>query len=198
MAFHESFGAFIGTSHPMLQVYEIIECAAKSTATVFITGESGTGKELCAEAVHRLSSKSGGPFVALNCAAIGRDLLESELFGHVKGAFTGAISDHAGAVSQANGGTLFLDEIAEMSPDMQTKLLRFLQNLTYRKVGANRTETANVRIVCATNKSPREEIAAGRLRQDLYYRLHVIPIHMPALRERPSDILDLADYFLKF
>lgn len=191
------FGSFVGTSPIMQQTYDVIQSAAKSNATVFITGESGTGKELCAEAVHKLSGRSSKPFVALNCAAIGRDLLESELFGHVKGAFTGAISDHDGAVSQAHGGTLFLDEIAEMTPEMQTKLLRFLQNLSFRKVGGSKTETANVRIVCATNKNPIEEIKAGRLRQDLYYRLHVIPIEMPALRMRRSDILDLADYFLK-
>jgi DNA-binding NtrC family response regulator len=115
----------------------------------------------------------------------------------VKGAFTGAVADHEGAVAQAYGGTLFLDEIAEMAPDMQTKLLRFLQNLTYQKVGSSKTEKANVRVICATNRDPLEEIRTGRLRQDLYYRLHVIPIHIPPLRSRPTDIIDLADYFLK-
>lgn len=191
------FGGFIGISQPMQIVYDIIENAAKSSATVFITGESGTGKEICADAVHRCSRRAQGPFIAINCAAIPRELLESELFGHVKGAFTSAVADRDGSVAQAEGGTLFLDEIAEMAADMQTKLLRFLQNLTYRKVGSNKLEKANVRIICATNKDPLEEIRDGMLRQDLYYRLHVIPIHMPPLRERKTDIIDLADYFLK-
>jgi DNA-binding NtrC family response regulator len=181
----------------MQVVYDIIENAAKSSATVFITGESGTGKEICAEAIHRYSNRAGESFIAINCAAIPRELLESELFGHVKGAFTGAIHDREGAVAQADGGTLFLDEIAEMAPDMQTKLLRFLQNLTYRRVGGGKDEKANVRIICATNKDPLEEIRSGSLRQDLYYRLHVVPIHMPPLRQRRNDIIDLADYFLK-
>lgn len=191
------FGGFIGVSGPMQIVYDVIQNAAKSNATVFITGESGTGKELCAEAIHRYSNRANKPFIAINCAAIPRELLESELFGHVKGAFTGAVADRNGAIAMASGGTLFLDEIAEMAPDMQTKLLRFLQNLTYRKIGGSRDEKANVRIVCATNKDPLLEICAGRLRQDLYYRLHVIPIHMPPLRERQNDIIDLADFFLK-
>lgn len=191
------FGGFIGISPPMQVVYDVIENAARSSATVFITGESGTGKEVCAEAIHKYSKRSKAPFIAINCAAIPRELLESELFGHVKGAFTGAVNAREGAVAQASGGTLFLDEIAEMAPDMQTKLLRFLQNLSYQKVGGNLIEKANVRIICATNRDPMEEIRAGRLRQDLYYRLHVIPIKMPALRVRKSDIIDLADYFLK-
>ncbi|PZQ49110.1 MAG: sigma-54-dependent Fis family transcriptional regulator [Micavibrio aeruginosavorus] len=191
------FGGFIGISPPMQLVYDVIESAAKSSATVFITGESGTGKEICAEAIHRYSRRANEPFIAINCAAIPRELLESELFGHMKGAFTGAFTEREGAVGQANGGTLFLDEIAEMAPEMQTKLLRFLQNLTYRKVGGGKMERANVRIVCATNRDPIAEIRAGNLRQDLYYRLHVIPIHMPPLRVRKTDIIDLADYFLK-
>lgn len=191
------FGGFIGISPPMQLVYDIIESAAKSNATVFITGESGTGKEVCAEAIHRHSRRASEPFIAINCAAIPRELLESELFGHVKGAFTGAVADREGAVAQAHGGTLFLDEIAETAPDMQTKLLRFLQNLTYRKVGGSKDEKANVRIICATNKDPLEEIRNGLLRQDLYYRLHVIPIHMPPLRQRRTDIIDLSDHFLR-
>ncbi len=191
------FGSFIGISPPMQTVYDVIENTAKSNATVFITGESGTGKDICAEAIHRYSPRSHAPFVAINCAAIPRELLESELFGHVKGAFTGALNGREGAVAMARGGTLFLDEIAEMAADMQTKLLRFLQNLTYRKIGGNREEKANIRIVCATNRDPLEEVRSGRLRQDLYYRLHVIPIHMPPLRERKTDIIDLADHFLR-
>ena len=191
------FGGFIGISPPMQIVYDVIENAARSSATVFITGESGTGKEICAEAIHRYSPRSRAPFIAINCAAIPRELLESELFGHMKGAFTGATHDRDGAVAQAEGGTLFLDEIAEMTADMQTKLLRFLQNLTYRRIGGAKTEKSNVRIICATNRDPLEEIKSGALRQDLYYRLHVIPIHMPPLRHRHGDIIDLADYFLK-
>lgn len=191
------FGGFIGISPPMQLVYDVIESAAKSNATVFITGESGTGKEVCAEAIHRFSRRAGKAFVAINCAAIPRDLLKSELFGHVKGAYTGALSEREGAVALAHGGTLFLDEIAEMAPEMQTKLLRFLQNLTYKKVGGDKQEKANVRIICATNRDPLEEIKRGALRQDLYYRLHVIPIHMPPLRARRTDIIDLADHFLR-
>lgn len=188
---------FIGTSPAMQQIYERIEHAASSRATVFITGESGTGKEVCAEAIHKLSPRANAPFIPINCAAIPRDLMESELFGHVKGAFTGAISDREGAASLADGGTLFLDEIAEMNPDMQTKLLRFLQNLTFTKIGGSRMEKTDVRIICATNRTPQDEIAAGNFREDLYYRLHVLPIHMPPLRERGEDVIDLAQTFLR-
>jgi DNA-binding NtrC family response regulator len=188
---------FIGYSPQMRAIYKIIEAAAKSSASVFITGETGTGKDICAQSIHRLSPRNNKPFIAINCAAIPRDLLESELFGHAKGAFTSAMADREGAVALAEGGTLFLDEIAEMAPDMQTKLLRFLQTLTYTKIGCGKVRAANVRIVCATNRDPLTEIREGRLREDLYYRLHVIPIHMPPLRERPNDIIDLADYFLK-
>ncbi len=187
---------FIGTSMVMQNIYKTIQNAAKSDAPVFITGESGTGKELCARALHRLSPRASKPFIAINCAAIPHDLLESEFFGHVKGSFTGSIATRDGAISRAQSGTLFLDEIAEMSPDMQVKLLRFLQDLKYQKIGSDKLEKADVRIVCATNKSPKEEIKAGRLRDDLYYRLHVVGIHMPPLRNRPNDILDLGIYFL--
>jgi len=188
---------FIGLSPPMQLVYDMIENAAKSNATVFITGESGTGKEICAQSLHCYSKRSAAPFVAINCAAIPRELLESELFGHVKGAFTGAVHDRDGAVVKAHGGTLFLDEIAEMAPEMQSKLLRFLQNLRYQRIGDDKERSANVRIICATNRDPVAEMRAGRLRQDLFYRLHVIPIHMPALRHRRGDIIDLADYFMR-
>ena len=190
------FGKFIGTSRAMQLVYDVIENAARSNATIFITGESGTGKELCAEAVHKCSARAGKTFIAINCAAIPRELMESELFGHVKGAFTNAITDRQGAVQAAHGGTLFLDEICEMDPDMQSKLLRFLQDLKFQKVGSNREETADVRIICATNKDPLEEIRDGRFREDLYYRLHVIPIHLPPLRKRGEDVIDLAEFFL--
>lgn len=194
---NHSFGGFIGTSPVMQDVYKKIENAARSDATIFITGESGTGKEVCAEAIHKHSRRANKPFIPINCAAIPRDLMESELFGHVKGAFTGAISDREGAASLANGGTLFLDEIAEMHPDMQTKLLRFLQNLTFMKVGGSRLETTDIRIICATNRDPAAEVRNGNFREDLFYRLYVVPIDMPALRERGEDIIDLAQTFLR-
>ncbi len=188
---------FIGLSPVMQTLYTQIEQAAKSQAPVFIMGETGTGKELCAEAIHRHSPRAQHPFIAINCAAIPRDLLESELFGHVKGAFTGAISDREGAASMAHKGTLFLDEVAEMAPDMQTKLLRFLQNFSFRKVGGNALEQTDVRIICATNRDPLKEIAAGHLREDLFFRLHVIPLQMPPLHERGDDVLDIAQGLLR-
>lgn len=187
---------FIGSSLPMQAVYRIIDSAAPSKATVFITGESGTGKEICAEAVHRQSPRTAKPFIAINCGAIPKDLMESEIFGHVKGAFTGAAADRDGAASQAKGGTLFLDEIGEMDLQLQTKLLRFLQTGTFQKVGGNKLEDADIRIVCATNRDPFEEVSAGRFREDLFYRLHVLPIHLPPLRERDRDVLEIAENFL--
>jgi two-component system repressor protein LuxO len=187
---------FIGASLPMQAVYRVIESAAASKATVFITGESGTGKEVCAESIHKASPRRDRPFVALNCSAIPKDLIESELFGHVKGAFTGAVAERIGATQQAHGGTLFLDEIGEMDVNLQAKLLRFLQTGTVQRVGANKTDQVDARIVCATNRDPLAEVAAGRFREDLYYRLHVIPIHLPALRERAEDALLIASHFL--
>lgn len=184
---------FIGHSRPMLAVYDKIRSVARSMASVFITGESGTGKELCAEAVHTQSSRAGGPFVALNCGAIPVDLLESEVFGHLRGSFTGALSDKLGAAAAADGGTLFLDEICEMDLNLQTKLLRFLQTSTITPVGATKPRKVNVRIVCATNRNPLEEVRRGRFREDLYYRLHVVPIHLPPLRERGDDVNEIAD-----
>ncbi|WP_230426415.1 sigma-54 interaction domain-containing protein [Paragemmobacter aquarius] len=161
-------------------------------ATVFITGESGTGKELCALAIHDNSARATGPFIALNCGAIPQDLLESEVFGHVKGSFTGAISDKPGAATAADGGTLFLDEICEMAPALQTKLLRFLQTSTVQPVGATRPRKVNVRIVCATNQDPLDAVRRGAFREDLYYRLFVVPIHMPPLRDRGEDVIEIA------
>ena len=187
---------FIGKSPGMQLLYKTIQSAARSSASVFITGESGTGKDVCAQAVHQASPRASGPFVPINCAAIPRDLLESELFGHMRGAFTGAISDRPGAVRQANRGTLFLDEIGEMDPAMQTKLLRFLQDGTFQSIGGNTLNHADVRIICATNRDPELEIRAGRFRDDLFYRLHVLPIHMPPLRDRGSDVIDIANAFL--
>ncbi len=191
-----SFYGFIGASPPMKAAYRLIEAAAPSKATVFITGESGTGKEVCAEAIHRRSPRGGGPFIAVNCAAIPKDLMESEIFGHVKGAFTGATSDHAGAALQADGGTLFLDEIGEMDLSLQAKLLRFLQTGMVKKVGSEKLEPVDVRIVCATNRDPYAEVQAGRFREDLFYRLQVISIELPPLRERGEDVLLIARHFL--
>ena len=193
----ESFCGFIGASLPMQAVYRIIESAAPSKATVFVTGESGTGKEVCAEAIHRMSPRRERAFVALNCAALPSELIESEMFGHVKGAFTGAHADRAGAAIMANGGTLFLDEICEMDLGLQSKLLRFLQTGVVQRIGSTRPEPVDVRIVCATNRDPRAEVAAGRLREDLFYRLHVIPIHLPALREREDDVVLIARALLQ-
>lgn len=187
---------FIGTSLPMQTVYRIIDSVASSKAPVFITGESGTGKEVCAEAIHQQGSRSEKPFIAINCGAIPHDLMESEIFGHVKGAFTGAASDRRGAASLADGGTLFLDEIGEMELDLQTKLLRFVQTGKFQKVGGNKEESVDIRFICATNKDPLESIANGTFREDLYYRLHVVPIQLPPLRERGEDILSIANEFL--
>jgi len=190
------YNGFIGSSPVMQAVYRIIDNAAPSSATVFITGESGTGKELCAEAIHRQSPRKNKPFVTLNCGAIPENLMESEIFGHVKGAFTGAIANREGLAKQADGGTLFLDEICEMDPALQVKLLRFIQTKTIQKVGGAEVEQVDVRFVCATNKNPWNEVNAGRFREDLYYRLHVIPIHLAPLRERGDDVMKICDQFL--
>ena len=189
--------AFIGHSPAMRTVYDKIGSVADSMATVFITGESGTGKELCAQAVHDSSNRANGPFVPLNCGAIPSDLLESEVFGHLKGAFTGAIADKPGAAAAADGGTLFLDEICEMEMNLQTKLLRFLQTSTIQPVGATRARKVDVRIICATNRDPLEAVRTGRFREDLYYRLHVVPLHMPPLRARGTDVIEIADSVLR-
>jgi two-component system repressor protein LuxO len=180
----------------MRAVTRMVRDVGRSTATVFITGESGTGKELCAQAIHAVSRRSDGPFIPLNCGAIPRDLLESEVFGHLKGSFTGAISDKKGAAAAADGGTLFLDEICEMDLSLQTKLLRFLQTSMIQPVGATRPQRVDVRILCATNRDPAAEVQAGRFRQDLFYRLHVVPIHLPPLRDRGADVIEIARRFL--
>lgn len=192
----DQFIGFIGASKAMQGIYQTIERVAPSKASVFITGESGTGKEVCAEAIHKLSNRKNGNFVPLNCAAIPKDLIESEIFGHVKGAFTGALTSRTGAVGIADGGTLFLDEICEMDLSLQSKLLRFLQTGQYYKVGSNQLENVDVRIVCATNRNPLVEVNAGRFREDLYYRLHVIPIALPPLRDRGDDVARIAQKFL--
>ena len=185
----EGFSGFIGSSVPMRAVYRLINSAAKSNATVFVTGESGTGKEVCSQAIHDNSARAKKKFVAINCAAIPGELMESEIFGHIKGAFTGATGDKQGAARVADGGTLFLDEICEMSLHLQTKLLRFIQTGTFNPVGKPTPETVDVRFICATNRDPLTEVAEGRFREDLYYRLHVVPIHLPPLRARGDDML---------
>lgn len=190
------FQGFIGSSLKMQAVYRSIESAASSKATVFLTGESGTGKEVAARAVHDLSGRKGA-FVPLNCGAIPKDLMESEIFGHVKGAFTGALTERDGAARQAHGGTFFLDEICEMDLQLQTKLLRFVQTAQFTKVGGSAMEEVDVRIVCATNRDPRSEVQEGRFREDLFYRLHVIPIELPPLRERGDDVIEIAQTFFQ-
>lgn len=191
-----SYFGFIGSSLAMQAVYRVIESAAPSKATVFITGDSGTGKEVCAEAIHSASSRSKNAFVAINCAAIPKDLIESELFGHVKGAFTGAVVDREGAAELADGGTLFLDEICEMDLDLQSKLLRFIQTGAFQKVGSSKIKKVDVRFICATNRDPWKEVTIGNFREDLYYRLHVIPLALPPLKERGQDVIDIAHSLL--
>ena len=191
-----SFEGFIGADLSMQAVYRVIDLAAKSRSTVFITGESGTGKEVCAEAIHRRGPRRDGAFVALNCGAVPKELMESEIFGHVKGAFTGATSDREGAATRAEGGTLFLDELCEMDLALQVKLLRFVQTGVVQPVGSDKSRKVDARIICATNRDPLAEVEAGRFREDLYYRLHVIPIQLPPLRERGADVLLLARHFL--
>ncbi|KOO57813.1 ATPase AAA [Rheinheimera sp. KL1] len=187
----------IGESLAMQTVFRLLNSASRSKASVFITGESGTGKEVCAQTLHNSGARSKGPFIAINCAAIPTELFESEFFGHVKGAFSGALTERKGAVEVANGGTLFLDEICEMELPLQAKLLRFLQTGTFCKVGSNELQQSDVRIVCATNRNPAAEVGEGRFREDLYYRLNVIPVQLPPLRERGNDVLLLAKHLLQ-
>ncbi|MBN2315905.1 MAG: sigma 54-interacting transcriptional regulator [Sedimentisphaerales bacterium] len=187
----------VGHSEAIERVLSMAATATKSRATILLTGETGTGKELVASVVHYNSDRSGGPFIRVNCGALPETLLESELFGHVKGTFTGAHETRKGRFELADGGTLFLDEIAEMSPMLQVKLLRVLQEKEFEPVGGTHTIHVNVRVVAATSKNLRNEIREGRFREDLFYRLNVIPIHLPPLRERRSDIPRLVDYFLE-
>lgn len=188
---------FVGNCEAMRTVYRTIESVARSRAAVFITGESGTGKEVCATAIHAASDRASKAFVAINCAAIPHELMESEIFGHVKGAFTGATSERIGAAALADGGTLFLDEICEMDLDLQAKLLRLLQIGTFSPVGSSKTEKTDLRTICATNRNPMAEVEAGRFREDLFYRLHVVPVHLPPLRDRGTDVLEIAARFLE-
>ena len=186
----------IGQSLVMQDVLRLVALAAKSRAPVFIGGETGTGKELVAEAIHAISPRAAQHFVAVNCSSLPKDLIESELFGHVKGAFTGATSDRLGAAGRAEGGSLFFDEIAELDISVQAKLLRFLQSGDYQKLGGSKNLTANIRFISATHRDLEAQIKAGRFREDLYYRLHVLPIILPPLRERGDDIVLLARHFL--
>ncbi|HWO21766.1 MAG TPA: sigma-54 dependent transcriptional regulator [Kofleriaceae bacterium] len=190
-------GNIVGDSPPMQRVFEIVDQVAPSRATVLITGESGTGKELVANALHQRSPRAGGPFVKLHCAALAESLLESELFGHERGAFTGALARKDGRFQIADGGTLFLDEIGEISPTIQVKLLRFLQEHEFERVGGTQTIRVDVRVITATNRNLLEEVGKGRFREDLYYRLNVVAIEMPPLRDRRSDIPPLAKFFLE-
>jgi two-component system nitrogen regulation response regulator NtrX len=185
----------VGKTPVMRALMEKIEKVATTPARVLITGENGTGKELVARALHRMSPRTGKPFVEVNCAAIPGELIESELFGHMKGSFTGAISDRAGKFEQANKGTLFLDEIGDMSLAAQAKVLRVLQDNVITRIGGSKPISVDVRVIAATNKNLESEIAAGKFREDLYYRLNVVPIHVPSLRERREDIPMLAQYF---
>ena len=191
------FNNIIGTSKAMHKVFDLIEKVADTDGTVLISGASGTGKELIATAIHYNSGRSDKPMVVINCGAIPEELLESELFGHEKGAFTGAYKNRTGRFEMANGGTFFLDEIGEMSPSLQVKLLRVLQEQKFEKVGGTKTIYVDVRIIAATNKNLTIAINKGKFREDLYYRLNVIPIKVPSLKQRKSDIPLLIDYFMK-
>src|SRR5215831_12157712 len=188
--------AIIGTSEPMKQVFKLTEKAARANITVSISGETGTGKDLVAKAIHFNSDRKKFPFVAVNVAAIPKDLLESELFGHEKGSFTGAIARRIGKFEEANKGTLFLDEISEMDLNMQAKVLRVLQEQELTRVGSNELIKINVRIIVATNRNLLEQVKKGKFREDLYYRLLGLPIHMPPLRERGNDIILIAKHFI--
>ncbi|MEZ4400980.1 MAG: sigma-54 dependent transcriptional regulator [Kofleriaceae bacterium] len=193
---HAQFAEIIGASAKIAAVLRAVEKVAAADTTVFIAGESGTGKELVARAVHRLSRRAAGPFVKVNCGALTETLLESELFGHEKGAFTGAIKQKLGRFELADGGTLFLDEVGDVPPAMQVKLLRALQEQEFERVGGEQPIKVDVRVLSATNKDLDQEVAEGRFRQDLYYRLHVVPLQLPPLRERREDVPVLAQHFV--
>jgi DNA-binding NtrC family response regulator len=191
------FGRLIGTSPQIQKVYDQIERVAPTVATVLITGESGTGKELVAQTLHDLSRRRKSAFIPINCGAISPQLIESEVFGHEKGSFTGAVREHKGYFERANGGTLFLDEITEMPVELQVKLLRVLEEGTFMRIGSDREIEVDVRVIAATNRDPQQAVAEGKLREDLLYRLQVFPLHLPPLRERGRDVVLLADEFLK-
>lgn len=194
----DQFGLLVGSSAAMLRLYKTVRKVAVTQANVFIIGESGAGKELVANTVHLASHRADKPFIAINCGALSAELVDSELFGHVKGAFTGALRDHQGVFAQAEQGTLFLDEVTEMPLEQQVKLLRVLESGEYRPVGSNKVYMANVRIIAATNRDPLQAVADGVLREDLYFRLSQFPVKVPALREREGDIAGLAQHFLAY
>lgn len=191
------FERLVGKNHRMREIYQLIEDIGDSDATILILGESGTGKELVAEAIHQRSHRAKGPFVKINCSALSEGLLESELFGHVKGAFTGAFQDKVGRFELADGGTIFLDEIGDISPTVQVKLLRVLQEREFERVGSTETRHVNVRVVAATHRDLKARMAEGLFRDDLYYRLYVVPIELPALRERKEDLPLLVNHFIE-
>lgn len=190
------FGCLVGESPAMCKVYELIERVAPASSNVLVTGESGTGKELAARAIHRQSPRADRPFVAINCGGVPESLIESEMFGYKKGAFTGAASNRKGLVEAAQGGTLFLDEISELSPSLQVKLLRLVQEKTVRMIGGTEDTPVDVRIIAATNRNLEMMVIEGKFREDLYHRLNVLPISLPPLRERREDIPLLSDYFV--
>jgi two-component system response regulator HydG len=191
------FPSLVGESPGMQKVFETIAMVAPTDATVLISGESGTGKELVAEAIHRSSPRAEHPLVRVNCAALPETLLESELFGHEKGAFTGAVARRVGRFGAADGGSIFLDEVAEMSPAIQAKFLRVLESSSFEPVGSSKTVSVDIRVVAATNRPLKKAVEEGRFREDLYYRLNVVPIHLPPLRQRVGDIPILAEHFLR-
>jgi transcriptional regulator with PAS, ATPase and Fis domain len=193
---HGAFGTIIGNSPEMRKIYQVIEQAAPTSASVLITGESGTGKELVAQVIHQLSPREAFPFVPMNCAAIPETLLESEIFGHEKGAFTGAADRRQGCFELADRGTLFLDEIGEMTPSTQVKLLRVLQEQKFRRLGGRVEQSVDVRVLAATNRDPFEAVQKGKLREDLYYRLNVFALRLPPLRERKDDLPLLIQAFV--
>jgi transcriptional regulator with PAS, ATPase and Fis domain len=194
---NESFGSLAGKSVAMRRVFHLAETYSPTDTTILIEGETGTGKEITAEEIHKHSTRRNKPFIVIDCASLARDLIQSELFGHVKGAFTGAISDRKGAFEYADGGTVFLDEIGDLDLDLQPRLLRVIEKKEVKIVGSNKVKQIDVRIICATNRKLETEVNAERFREDLYYRLSVVRLELPPLRQRPQDIPLLASLFLK-
>jgi DNA-binding NtrC family response regulator len=192
-----TYAGLLGRSKPMRQLFQLIKSVAPTDANVLITGENGSGKEIVATAIHESSKRAKGPFIKVNCAAIPTELIESELFGHKRGAFTGAVNDKQGLMEMANNGTLLLDEIGELSPNLQVKLLRVLQDREFRPVGSTKVLKTNFRLISATNVNVEQALKEGRLREDLYFRINTLMLPVPALRERPTDIPLLAEYFLR-